>query len=174
MKKSLGRYIIVFLLSIHVLSAAHAKSRPQPFDAKVIGVSDGDTISILKSGAPVKIRLHGIDCPETGQDFGTKAKRRTSDLVFGGIVTISPVDTDRYGRTVARVRLKNGKDLHQILVGEGLCWWSDKYAPNDETLRALQARARAEKLGLWSRPDAVAPWAWRRQRKAAHAGTLAR
>ncbi|WP_422930859.1 thermonuclease family protein [Singulisphaera sp. PoT] len=48
----------------------------------------------------VKIRLQEVDSPETGQDFGSRAKQAASDLAFGQAVTILPRDTDRYGRTV--------------------------------------------------------------------------
>ena len=55
----------------------------------------------------MKIRLWGIDCPEKGQDFGTKARQAASIVVFAKAVEIEPVTTDRYGRTVAFVRVGN-------------------------------------------------------------------
>ena len=42
---------------------------PAEFSGKVIGVTDGDTITVLHDRTPVKIRLHGIDCPENGQEY---------------------------------------------------------------------------------------------------------
>ena len=72
--------------------------------ARVVGISDGDTITVLTAAKKqVKVRLHGIDAPETGQDFGSRAKQAASELAFGKTVTIRPRDTDRYGRTVAEV-----------------------------------------------------------------------
>jgi endonuclease YncB( thermonuclease family) len=68
---------------------------------------------------PVKIRLHGIDCPESGQDFGTWAKQATSGLAFGKVVTVQPRGTDRYGRTVALVVLPDGRTLNHELVRTG-------------------------------------------------------
>jgi micrococcal nuclease len=57
-------------------------SGPAPtFTGKVVGVSDGDTITVLQGRETVKIRLEGIDCPEGGQDFGRRAKRFTSELI---------------------------------------------------------------------------------------------
>lgn len=44
------------------------------YTGKCVGVTDGDTISVMKAGRAVKIRLEGIDCLEMGQDFGTRAK----------------------------------------------------------------------------------------------------
>ena len=55
--------------------------------ARVIGVSDGDTLTVLQGRTQTRIRLHGIDAPETGQDYGSRAKQVASDLAFGKIVT---------------------------------------------------------------------------------------
>lgn len=52
------------------------------FSGRVVGVSDGDTIKVMHNGKAEKIRLHGIDCPEKAQPFGTKAKQFTSEMVF--------------------------------------------------------------------------------------------
>jgi endonuclease YncB( thermonuclease family) len=78
----------------------------------VVGVHDGDTITVLRYRTPVKVRLFGIDCLETGQDFGSRAKIVTSELAFGKVVKVYPRQRDRYGRTVAHVILldrSNGK-----------------------------------------------------------------
>jgi endonuclease YncB( thermonuclease family) len=71
----------------------------------------------------VKIRLHGIDAPESGQDFGSRAKQTASELAFGKEVTIRPLDTDRYGRTVADVILPDGRSMNREMVAQGLSWW---------------------------------------------------
>jgi Staphylococcal nuclease homologue len=64
---------------------------------------------VLQEGSPVENRLHGIDCPESAQDFGSRAKSFTSELAFGRVVTVRPVGTDRYERTVAEVVLPDGR-----------------------------------------------------------------
>ncbi len=75
------------------------------FTGTVVGVSDGDTITVIHNGKGECIRLHGIDCPEKRQAFGNRAKQFTSKLVFGNTVTVQFVDRDRYGRTVGVVLL---------------------------------------------------------------------
>ena len=95
----------------------------------------------------IKVRLHGIDCPEIGQDFGSRAKAFTSELVFGQVVKVVPWDTDRYGRTVADVILADGRILNHELVRAGLSWWYRKYAPDIGTLAELEAAARDAKRG---------------------------
>src|SRR3989449_10655715 len=79
------------------------------FSGRVVGVSDGDTIKVMHNGKAEKIRLHGIDCPEKAQPFGTKAKQFTSAMVFGKAVTVQVIDMDRYGRSVADVILPDGR-----------------------------------------------------------------
>lgn len=74
----------------------------QEFKAKVIRITDWDTIVVLTSdNQQIKIRLEGIDCPESKQDFGQKAKQATADLCFGKDVIIQETGKDRYGRTLA-------------------------------------------------------------------------
>jgi len=63
---------------------------------KVVGVSDGDTITVLENRTQHKIRLYGIDCPERRQDFGTRARQFVSDMVFGKQVRVVKHDVDRY------------------------------------------------------------------------------
>ena len=65
------------------------------FTGRVVGVSDGDTITVLSQGKPVRIRLHGIDCPEKRQAFGKRARQATSRLVFGKTVTVRDLGKDR-------------------------------------------------------------------------------
>ena len=90
------------------------------WSGKVIGVADGDTITVLREKQPQKIRLYGIDCPEKRQPYGKKAKQFTSDMVFGKTVEVNRIDTDRYGRTVAFVVVEN-RLLNEEL-GQG--WFS--------------------------------------------------
>ena len=125
----------------------------EEFSGKVVGVSDGDTITVLRNRTPIKVRLHGIDCPEIGQDFGSRAKAFTSELVFGQVVKVVPWDTDRYGRTVADVILVDGRILNHELVRGCLAWRYRKYAPDIGTLAELEAAARDAKRGLWSQPN---------------------
>jgi micrococcal nuclease len=128
-----------------------------------VSIADGDTITVLKGKTPVKIRLFGIDCPEGSQAFGKKAKQFTAAMVFRKHVEIKPVDRDRYGRTVAWV-LVDGQNLCEELVGAGLAWHYKKYS-KDQSLADLEIRARKGRLGLWSDPNAIAPWEYRRRKR---------
>jgi endonuclease YncB( thermonuclease family) len=111
-------------LPILLALLAPSPQGPDAYSAKVVGVTDGDTITVLtRDRRQVKVRLHGIDAPESAQPYGTRAKQRTSELSFGQAVTVQPKDTDRYGRTVAIVVLPDGRSLSHELVGDGLAWW---------------------------------------------------
>ena len=131
---------------------------------KVVGVVDGDTIDVLVDKTPVRIRLYGIDCPEKGQDFGTQAKKLASELAFGKTVKVNVLSVDRYDRKVGDVILPDGKNLNHEMVRAGLAWWYREYAPKDDTLRDLESRARAAKKGLWSHPNPIPPWEFRKVR----------
>ena len=151
--------VILFLLAFQTSGFAGSLK----YQGKVIAVSDGDTITVLTDQKTQrKIRLAAVDCPESGQDFGKRAKQRTSELVYGQTVTIEPVDTDRYGREVASVATDSYPNVGLTLVEEGLCWWFEKYAPHDSQMRAAQDAARDKKIGLWTRSDALPPWEYRK------------
>jgi micrococcal nuclease len=133
------------------------------YSARVIGIADGDTITVLTADKTQhRIRLWGIDAPETGQDFGSRAKQAASELAFGKQVTIRPLDTDRYGRTVADVILPDGRSMNREMVGKGMAWWFRRYALRDAELARLEGEAKAARIGLWSQPNPVPPWEWRR------------
>ena len=147
------RLIPIVLLSTSLLHA-------QNFTAKCVGVTDGDTITVLVGTQQIKIRLGGVDTSERGQDFATKAKQLTSSLVFGKHDNILPEEKDRYGRLVARVRVDD-KDVSLELVKAGLAWHYKKYS-SDPGLAAAERRARTEEVGIWSLANPLPPWEQRR------------
>ena len=128
---------------------------------------DGDTIEVLHNGSPLRVRLYGIDTPERRQDFGATAKQFTSERVGRRFVEIVPVEHDKYERMVAKVYV-NGKYLNLMLVEAGLAWWYARYAPNDQALAKAEQLARESKVGLWSHPNPVAPWLYRRAKVSKH------
>jgi len=115
----------------------------------VVVVTDGNTIKVLENNREIRIRLAKIDCPESSQDFGQKAKMFTSELAFGKNVKVLVKDVDHYGRSVAEIILPDGRSLNRELIKGGLAWWYQRYS-SDETLGKLQEEAKAAKFGLWS------------------------
>jgi len=133
------------------------------WEGKVVGVTDGDTIKVLKDGKQVKIRLASIDCPEKGQPYSQVAKKFTASMVAGKVVKVWPTDTDRYGRTVAFVFV-GGVDLNKELLKAGLAWHYKKYS-RDPELAKLEFEAREQKVGLWKEPGQIAPWEWGKMKR---------
>ncbi|MFH5924085.1 thermonuclease family protein [Roseomonas xinghualingensis] len=129
---------------------------------RVVGLSDGDTITVLNSERrQVRVRLGEIDTPESRQPYGTRAQQALSELVFGKDVRVAVQDTDRYGRTVGRVYV-GSLDVNAEMVRQGAAWVYRQYS-RDRSLLALEAEAKAARRGLWALPEAerTPPWEWR-------------
>lgn len=149
---------------------------------RVVAVADGDTITVLDAARRrERVRLAGIDAPESRQPFGAAAKRSLAALVFGVDVEVEYSKRDRYGRIVGRV-LREGRDAGLAQVEAGLAWHYLRYAneqsPQDRAAYArAESDARALRRGLWADRAPLAPWEWRAQRRrrapiAAHAPRL--
>ena len=135
---------------------------------KVVKITDGDTLVVLDAGnTQHKIRLSGIDAPESNQPFGKRSKEALSALVAGQWVEVDWHKHDRYGRIVGKV-IAQGKDVNLAQIRMGMAWWYRKYA--DEQSRvdqglyaAAEAKARMTGVGLWKDKDPIAPWDWRKR-----------
>ncbi|WP_187696333.1 thermonuclease family protein [Xanthovirga aplysinae] len=120
-------------------------------------ISDGDTFHLITaSGEKHKIRVEGIDCPETSQAFGLEAKEFVMKEIKGHEITVRTSTTDRYGRLIARVLYQN-KDLSQELIKNGLAWHY-KFFSKDSTLANLEIMEREKKAGLLQSKNPIAPW----------------
>lgn len=137
---------------------------------RVIGVSDGDTVTVLDSrNTQWKIRLMGIDAPEKKQAFGSRSKGSLSALVFNKQVTIEYNKKDKYGRTVGKI-LVDGVDANLEQIKAGMAWHYKKYekeqSVDDRSIYAkAEDQARTERRGLWIDAEPTAPWDWRKQQK---------
>ncbi|SDP70036.1 thermonuclease family protein [Desulforhopalus singaporensis] len=152
--------LIIFLLLPFLIGA-------QTITGKVVGISGGDTITILDAQQRQhQIRLYGIDCPESKQHFGRAAKRHTSNLAANKTAHVQIYDTDRYGRAVGVVTVDD-VNINQSLIENGLAWQYHKYcnAPFCNHWKNIEARVRAQQLGLWKNADPTPPWQWRKGSK---------
>jgi micrococcal nuclease len=130
----------------------------------VVGVHDGDTVLCLdQDNTQHKIRLVGIDAPETGQAFGTKSRDALRALVLQKSVTVHAHGQDRYGRTLGSLEI-DGDDVALRMITAGLAWHFERYS-DDEELAAAERNARAARRGLWADPEPVPPWEWRANEK---------
>jgi endonuclease YncB( thermonuclease family) len=136
----------------------------------VVGVHDGDTVTVLDAGKiQHKIRLAGIDAPELSQPFGRASRQHLADQVAGHIVVIEWTKRDKYQRLVGKVLL-DGRDINITQIEAGLAWHYKRYATeqsSEERQRyaGAEEQARTTRLGLWQNSDPVPPWAYRKIKK---------
>ena len=127
----------------------------------VVGVADGDTLTVQDGTTRTIVRLAEIDAPERTQPYSQVARRNLVDLCQSARqIRLEPVSTDRYGRTVAHLWC-DGVHVNWRQVEDGLAWCFTKYLKAPEICRPLEEGARAERRGLWREPDPVAPWDFR-------------
>ena len=89
---------------------------------KVIGVHDGDTLTLLTAEKEqIKVRLQGIDAPELKQPFGNASKQSLSDLLFGKLIKLEVTGTDRYRRTLANAYM-GAQRANLSQVEKGFAW----------------------------------------------------
>ena len=158
------KLLLSFLLTFSVCTASASKI----LQGNVVSVADGDTITVLDAEKNQhKIRLQGIDAPEKAQAFGAKSKQALYEMVHGKTVQVSFEKSDKYGRILGKVLL-DGQDICHQQIKAGLAWHYKKYQ-NEQPLvdrdaySASETAAKSEKLGLWSDPQPVAPWDFRKR-----------
>lgn len=133
------------------------------YTGRVVGVSDGDTLTLLTAEKQqVKVRLGEIDTPESRQPYGQRAKQALSDLAYNQQARVVVQDVDRYGRTVGRVFV-GATDVNAEMIRQGAAWVYRQYL-KDQSLLALEQQAKSAKRGLWGLPEAerCPPWDWRK------------
>ncbi len=130
----------------------------------VVGITDGDTLTVLVNRKQVKVRLAEIDAPELKQPFGTRSRQSLAGLCFQKEARLESSGRDRYGRTLARV-ICAGTDANAEQVRQGMAWVFDRYAAPNSPLYAVQNEARAARRGLWNDPNPIPPWEWRQKQR---------
>jgi endonuclease YncB( thermonuclease family) len=136
---------------------------------RVVKVSDGDTVTVLRGREQVKVRLLGIDAPEKSQPFGDACRRKLAEAVAGKEVALPAGKRDRYGRVLGTLVL-DGRDLNLRQIEEGCAWHYKQFArdqePEDrERYAAAEVEARRTKRGLWQDGKRQAPWDYRRENR---------
>lgn len=141
--------------------AAIALSLPiSVFSHPVVGINDGETLTLLVDEKPLKVRLAGIDAPEKRQAYGRDARQSLADLCLNKDATFRTQETDTYGTPFAVV-FCNGVEVNRAQIERGMAWVFDR-TNRDFTLPALQLMARRDRKGLWADDKPVPPWEFRR------------
>ena len=153
---------------------------------RVQRVSDGDTLVATDAqNQKITVRFACIDAPEVPHSrreresrksiyrnqfkWGTKAQKRVQELVKqgGDRVILNITDSDRYGRKVAEVRLKNGTFIQEVLVREGLAQVYRRYlnkCPSQDIIQNDEAEARKKRRGVWRDKKYVKSWEFRQMK----------
>jgi len=153
------------------LASALTCSQAATIAGRVVGVADGDTVTVLDaSNAQHKIRLSGIDAPEKKQPFGHRSKQSLSDLVIDKQVTGETDKKDKYRREVGKILLSTGQDVNLEQVTRGFAWhykaYEQEQSANDRKLYDFAEQgARAGRRGLWADAEPVPPWEFRHRKR---------
>jgi hypothetical protein len=111
-------------LAATALIASGQPASAESITGRVVGVSDGDTLTVLTDHKrQVRVRLAGIDAPKRRQPFGTRARQALSALAFGRAARVEVDDIDGYGRTVGRAGRRPGRERRDAPEGRrlGVC-----------------------------------------------------
>lgn len=147
------------VMKLFFASLALSLSLPA-FSHQVVGVNDGETLTLLVDEKPLKVRLANIDAPEMPQAYGRASRKSLYDLCFGKDASYRALETDHYGSPVAVVSC-GGIEANRAQIERGMAWVADK-SNRDFTLPALQLIARRDRKGLWADDNPVPPWEFRR------------
>lgn len=134
-----------------------------------VRVIDGDTIEVLQSnGASERVRMSGIDAPESDQLFGKQSTQFLEKCVAGKPITIAYRERDKYQRLIGVV-LAGGVDCNYEQVKNGAAWHYKQYQKDQpsgfaEPYAAAEAQARNNRKGLWAAENPKAPWEYRHSR----------
>lgn len=123
-------------------------------------VHDGDTVTCRDPGGGThKIRLLGIDAPESFQAWGRESSDALSRKVAGRRVAVVSRGYDQHGRLLGTLWIDD-RDINREMVAEGHAWVFGRIAPDPDLVEAESA-ARRERLGLWADSHPVEPSQWR-------------
>lgn len=144
--------------------AASGRGDAMPsFSARVVGVADGDTLTVSGGGRrTTRIRLNAIDAPELHQPGGQRSREALAALVAGRAeVRVEGIETDSYGRLVADLYV----GTNWVNAAMVACGWAWHYRHHGGTrgLADAERTARARHLGLWRERNPTPPWVWRQR-----------
>ncbi len=156
-KHSLWSVVVVWSWVVVPMACA------QTFAARVVTVSDGDTVWVtpVQSQRRMKLRMQGIDAPERCQPGGEEATRALRELLLNQTVEVVVRGQDDYQRGLARIRLQ-GKDVGAFMVSQGHAWSYRFKSDPGPYVREEQA-ARQARRGVFAQARPERPYDFRRR-----------
>lgn len=150
------KILLLFLLLSTLIFADLTK-------AKVTYVIDGDTFHVLIDGKKEKIRMFGIDAPESKQEWGLEAKESLNKLISNKEVLLDIKSKDMYGRLLATVFIGK-QNINLEMIATGNAWYYEYYDKNNTDSQNAMENAKKKKLGLWSKPNPKNPFEFRKKK----------
>lgn len=160
-------FAVIFIATQAIYMPATAlNSNNKTWQGIVTSVTDGDTLRVRPLGSnnrsdSVRIRIDGIDAPESCQLYGTQSATALKKLLISKQVTITSKRFDDYGRDVAKVTIDN-VDAGGWMVKNGHAW-SYHYRFSNGPYGSEEKTAERERLGLFADASAVNPKIFRRE-----------
>lgn len=152
------KFLFLFLMTVACITL-----QSQTLTGRVVRIADGDTFTLLVEKKQHRIRLYGVDAPETkgGQPYSQKAKDYLASMIAGRTVQVEVKDTDRYGRYLGVVSTTDIKDVNLDMIRSGMAWHYSYY-DNTTAYKSAQQQAQKGRKGLWRDPSPINPYEWRK------------
>ena len=176
------RLLFILFFTLFITVSAFAREPIRVLECMVDRVLDGDTVSVIVrngGGTRIKVRLYGIDAPETdkigktsgkvfkpGQPYGEESMNALVSKVHNAVLTIKVYDIDKYKRMVG-VLMNGNRNINLEMVQGGWAWAYRQYLDTPYASEYIQAeeQARSQKLGLWQQSNPQPPWEFRKLQK---------
>lgn len=160
----LSALLLILLLATH--APACAKGAVRIHSGVVTHVVDGDTVWVktVAAAKPTKVRIIGIDAPESCQPGGRASRDALASRLLGQAVTLTASASrqhDDYGRLLAKIEFR-GEDVGHWMVVNGQAW-SYSYRRNPGPYAAEQSEAVAARRGLFGDSRAENPRSFRKR-----------
>lgn len=173
LRKLISAIILVIIGFIVMAAPCIAKQPIRTITGTVTKVSDGDTLQVTDvSGTKVKIRLYGVDAPETpkpkkpGQPGGEEAFQVLYNKVYGKTVQVQILNLDQYQRAVSLIWFGD-RVINLEMVQEGWAWAYRQYLDRAYASEFISSEENARKTrkGIWVQGNPQPPWEFRKQLK---------
>lgn len=164
-KNDFNRGTVLIAITLMLMTSAASSDT---LTGRIVGISDGDTLTLLVDRQQYKIRIASIDAPERHQAWGDKSKLNISRLSFSQQAVADCPKVDRWDRQICKVTVK-GVDIGLEQVKDGMAWWYRKYAKEqaaeDQPIyENAELMSQLGRRGLWGDTNPMPPWDFRREK----------
>ncbi len=158
---------ILFLLALPLGYVTQGSA--SPLHGKVVGVVDGERITIISVVHPMRVKLLGVAVPANGQPYSDVAAQHLSQLISDKFVGAYCAGLEADGYLRCRVMLDE-MDIGEQMVRDGVAWYNKSEASDlteQERVAYLgsEQAARREARGIWKDTMPTAPWDFRREQE---------